>query len=313
MDTTNLRFAYLTHHYAADLCALYRTVYKRDVNPSYFNFKYGLGNHDKIQCSTVALDGDEVIGFFGCMSQDFMDHRRRVTVNVIHACDFMLLDRYRGQHVYDLLYQHSLKRAEEEQYECMFGFQSIQTFKFCQRMGWEEGRAFDRFVIPIREGKLAKIQAKLRGEDRMFERVEKALLPYVIKADIDQFNRFSDCFSRFYDETFFKEKSAHDLRFLVRIGETVMWLKYQRELVVGLIRFLDDFNPEEFQKEIVRILKPTGISTITFHLQRQTQEHHAFSRFLEPLKSFRISYIRTYEDGCHIDELALNYMDHDVF
>lgn len=180
-------------------------------------------------------------------------------------------------------------------------------------MGWEEGRPFERFVLPINDTNFTKIRAKLRGDDRMYERVEKALKPYVIKADMDQFNRFSDCFSRVYDDSFFKGKAAHDIRFLVRIGDTVMWLKYHYGLVAGMIRFLDDFDPEKFQKEIVQILKPAGVPSLTFHFQQKTREHQAFSSFLEPLKSFKISYIRTYEDGCHIDELALNYMDLDIY
>jgi hypothetical protein len=313
MDTTKLRFAYLNHHFSADLCELYRKVFRKDVNPGYFSYKYNLMHHDRLQCSTVALYDEEIVGFFGCMMQDYKDHTRKITVNLVSVCDFMLLEPFRGKQVFDMLYQHSLERIQEEQFECMFGFQSDQTFKFCQRMGWEEGRSFDRFVLPINEGNLMKIRAKLRGEDKMFDRVEAALKPYVINVNMDQFNRFSDCFSRVYDEAFMKEKSDHDLRFLVRIGEAVLWVKYKRELVAGMIRFLDDFDMEKFREEIVRILKPTGISTLTFHFQRQTREHQLFSHYFEPLKSFKISYIRTYEDGCHIDELALNYMDLDIY
>lgn len=313
METTELRLAYLTNSHSSALCELYRKVFKKDVDPSYFTYKYGLNFDKKNQCSTVALKEDEVVGFFGCMNQDFMDHERRITVKLISVCDFLLLEPYRGRKVFDMLYEHSRKRAEDEQCACMFGFQSEQTFKFCRRMGWEEGRPFDRFVIPINDGKLPKIRAKLRGNDKMFERVAAALKPYVIEVDLDQYNRISDCFSHVYNNSFFTEKSDQDLRFLVRIAKSVMWLKYKHDLVAGIIRFSDDFDMYQFREEILRILKPTGISTLTFHFQRQTREHQFFSNYFEPLKSFKISYIRTYEDGCHIDELALNYMDLDIF
>src|SRR3989338_3765952 len=192
MDLTKLHLVYFANVHTPDLCDLYLKVFKKKVKPSYFTNKYGLNDDHHKQCSTVAMMGNEVVGFFGCISQEFLDHRRKTTVSLCHVCDFILLEPYRGKGVFDLLYKHTLDRVVDDQYEIMFGLQSDQTYKFCKRMGWEDGRSFNRFQIVFRKEKVAKIQAKLVGEQKMLERVTKALQPYILNAEMDQFNLFKD-------------------------------------------------------------------------------------------------------------------------
>lgn len=313
MDLTKLHLVYFANVHTPDLCDLYLKVFNKKVKPSYFTNKYGLNDEHHNQCSTVAMMGDDVIGFFGCIGQEFLDHRRRTVVSLGHVCDFILLEPYRGKGVFDLLYKHTLDRAIDDQYEIMFGLQSDQTYKFCKRMGWEDGRSFDRFHIVFRKEKAAKIRAKLAGSEKMLERVTKALLPYKLETEMDQFNLFQDSFSRKYDSSFFVEKGLDDQRFFVRIENAVMWLKYDGRLVAGMIRFLDEFDPVKFQETLQKIFRPTGIHDLTFHVQHSTNEHKGLSEFLEAKNSFQVSFIRTYEDGCHVDELALNFMDSDMF
>lgn len=313
MDLTKLHLVYFANVHTPDLCDLYLKVFNKKVKPNYFTSKYGLNDDHHRQCSTVAMMGDDVVGFFGCIGQEYLDHRRRTVVSLGYVCDFILLEPYRGKGVFELLYKHTLDRAVDEQYEIMFGLQSDQTYKFCQRMGWEDGRSFDRFQVVFRKERAAKIRAKLAGPEKMLERVTKALQPYKLEVEMDQFNLFQDAFSRKYDPSFFFEKGASDQRFFVLIEQAVMWLKYDGRLVAGMIRFLDDFDAEKFQASLQKILRPTGIHDLTFHVQRSTNEHLSLSAFLEAKNSFKVSFTRTYEDGCHVNELALNYMDVDIF
>ncbi len=312
MDATNIDLEYLTMRHTDDLCVLYRKVFGKTVDQHYFELKYGLKDEERIQSSTVAYIDEQIIGFYGCISVEFCDKTRKTVVSAGSVCDFILLEEFRGTGIFDRLYRHTLERCEEEQMEYVFGFQSEQTWRLSARYGWKDTPGFSSFQLSFRHHTMSLVQQKLRGTDKMRQRVEQALGPFLIHSDLDTFNRLNDRFTMRYDASFLQEKSFCP-HYLIEVEGVTMWMKYERTLVAGFIRFSDHFNAETFVQTLKNVLTPTGISDLTIHVWTGSPEYEILCSFLEASPSLRVSYLRLSENAGPFEELALNFMDADFF
>lgn len=312
MDTTDLRLEYLKPFHAPALVELYREVFGKVVRPSYFLIKYKLANAELPQCSTVAFDGDRIIGFYGCVTSEFYDFQRKIAASIGSVCDFILLESYRGKKVFDQLYEFTLAKCQDEELECLYGFQSEQTWKVSSRFGWTDGRHFSRFQLRFRSLTAARFRKKWSGETGILRRLNKALAPYYTEADLDRMNRYEGRFSHRYDAAYFQGKPP-EARYLVYIEGVTLWLKYNGSLSAGFIRFSDGCDLPAALDRMYKVLRPTGICDLNIHVQQGSQEYERLASVLSPKESYNISYIRLRDDGCTMDEVVLNYMDVDTF
>lgn len=312
MENTDFKLEYLTDSHTKGLCDLYKRVFQKEVTEEYFSIKYGLFDAERIQCATVALINDDIIGFYGAYLTEFCDYNRKDTLKLVHTCDYILLEEFRGKGVLDHLYLHSLKEMKQQNADFAYGFHSVQTYKFSQKYSWVDTLFFKRFHLQLFPKKVAQGLRKIGMEKTLRKRLEKALESYIIKCDLDTLNKTPKKYTQKYDSAFFKMKEFCP-HYLVEIEGCTLWLKYDLYIAVGFVHFPESGRANYLIETLKKIVGKVGIHELIFHVQDQSPEFSLLDNWQEAQPSFKISYLRLSDSDVAFENVKLNFMDMDIF
>ena len=312
MESTDLKLEYLCMDHTAGLCDLYRIVFRKEVTEDYFKIKYGLFDSKRVQCATVASIDGEIIGFYGAFFTEFCDFNEKQTLNLVHTCDYILLEEFRGKGILDHLYRHSLAEMKRQNADFAYGFHSVQTYKFSQKFEWVDARHFKRFHLALFPKKGAQVLNKLGKENVLRKRLEKALIPFMLNRDFENMNRVPENYTQRYTKNFFKMKEFCP-HYLIEIDGVILWLKYDYVISVGFVEFNEKRSAKEVLATLKKVLRRVGIFELVFHVQDETKEFKWLSQSVEAHSSFKISYLRLNDCEASFDDVKLNLMDMDIF
>ncbi|GEM_PF-2457816 len=312
MEGIELQLEYLKQGDAQELCELYQIVFKKNVTPEYFILKYGLLENNREQCATVARINSRIIGFYGAFLTEFCDFNKKNVLKVGQTCDYILLKKYRGKRVLDQLYKHSLAKMRTLQADYIYGFHSVQTYKFCQRFDWVDTHHFHRYHLPLGSKKRMQFINKLGGRNWLQRRLEKALNPYLKTLDFDKINREKQNHTQVYNDDFFKRKEFCS-HYALDIEGCLLWLKYDYVITTGFVHFSDNCDVELAIQTLKNSLKKVGIFELVFHVQEGSSADQKLSQVMNAEPSFKISYLRLSKTEVSFDDLKLNLMDMDIF
>ncbi len=303
----NIRIEYLQEKHLDNLVQFYKLVFNSIVPPSYFRIKYGLEVENMPIYATVIYLDDKMVGFHGAIEQEF---KLEKTIKLVQTCDFILLEAYRGKGLFKELYSGTLAKAKALNVDLFYGIHSVQSYKSCQRLGWEDEIGFSRFHIQGISPFISKLVRKVLPNLQR-KRLEKALKPYLIQGEID-FIKNANYYEHSYTATFFEMKlfSQH---YWVMIKNIVLCIKLESYASVGYIRIEKGSNIEEMLSVLKGILKRSLIYDLVFHIQENAFEAQKIEQFIKREPSFLVSAHKLNPEAPDFVKVKLNFMDMDIF
>lgn len=307
-DINKIELSFLNHNDVKELCGLYIDVFNRSVDPSYFVAKYGL-DFNVNQFSVVARQNHDIVGFFGCIEQFFAKGYKQV--KMVSCGDYTLTKRLRGKNIFDQLYHKVKEKAESENLDYLYAFQSDQTYKVAKKWGWKDEVGMKRAQIDVYPISTFQLLNKIGLSSFRLTKLENELTPFLInKFDVEF--KSDDTYIHEYDEQFFnlKEFAKH---YWVEIAGCVLALKYEYRITVGFIQFSSDANVLKMLAFLKKVARKCLIHEIVFHVQENSSEAQRLAQFMPLKKSFQVSSFKLNERAPSFSEVKLNFMDMDIF
>ena len=309
MENIEANYSILKSEHLGGLVRLYKTIFGKRVQESYFEIKYGLLLPNQIQFSTVILNGEEVIGFMGALPQQFKEGNK--SIQTLHLGDFFLDKEYRGYDFFNKAYLHSLSIANTNKVDYLYAFQSDQTFKICERLGWHEEIGFKRFHIKALPSFFASFSSKLGLEKQSRRRLEKYIKPFIIEMNPSVFDLGKE-WSMHCSEEFIKMKEYQPY-YLIQIGGVTIWMKYEYRLSIGFMHMDETVDVKSMINTLQRIARKCLIAEVVIHLHPNSKEATILSESLEPFDSFQVSSLALKQDVPMFSFFDLHLMYGDVF
>ena len=309
MGSTELTFELLNKEHAEELVRMYKTIFNKIVTADYFIVKYGLHLPDVEQRSIVALLDQEVVGFFGVLPQVFC--RKDEELNVLYACDFFLHEKYRGKGVFKNLYSSILEAAKKDSFAFLYAYHSEQTFKVCEKFGWDQELGFSRFHVKAASQLRSKIARQLFRDKWRESRLKNELEPYRIETDLSV-NGEIDKWKLKYDSSFFSMKKFWPRHF-IKIGGCTLWLKFDYRITVGYLHLDDQSDVQAMIDKLERIARRCLIHEIVFHIRTNSAVSIQMKNYVHENPSFKVSALPLMENISSFSDFQLCFVDGDLF
>lgn len=306
MEDIKISFEFLQRKHLPELVTLYQSVFKKKVENSYFEIKYGLHLSDQKQMSVVGIHEGKVIGFFGAIPHEFLLDDQ--SYSTLFTCDYFLLDSFRGKGVFDQIYMFVKEQAIRQNYDYFYTFDSAQTHKFGRKMGWTRLPSFLGMEWKTFSQTAKSILERTFGAKWSKKRLAKLLKQYKVDLTLDQLPESS----LRYDDNFLEMKKFTD-HYFVELHGCKVWLKYDYRLTIGFIHVTDQGDLFEMLNSLKRIALKSRVHQIVMHLRPDDP-------FLEQIKihgitfeGYSSSYLPLKENLPEFEKFTTHFIQGDMF
>lgn len=311
MENINLQFEIINRSHLKGLRDLYKVVFNRVVEESYFEVKFGLNIPAVTKYAVVAIRGGEIVGFFGGIQQKLTKGMH--TLDVIHTCDYILKKEYRGKGIFEQLYKEMKKKGRLNNVDYLYAAQSEQTFKVSKKLGWSETTGFSRFHIPILPISIYGFLKKINCGDYLQKRFEKKVSPYLISTPLANLNTDEDRYTCVIDDEFLEMKKFSN-HHLIQIDSCTMWLSFGHYLTVGFLKADNKDQLKSALQKLKILARKSLVKEIVFQVQSNSQESKLLDLYLERKESFKVCYLDMKNtEGEREFKIKMNFMETDMF
>jgi GNAT superfamily N-acetyltransferase len=306
MESINISFEFLQPKHLSELVTMYQSIFNKKVDESYFEIKYGLHLSNQKQMSVVGLHYGEVIGFFGVLTHTF--ELEDQSFSMLFTCDYFLKESYRGKGVFDRIYAFVKEQAIAQNHYYLYTFDSAQTHKFGQKMGWSKIPSFVGVEWITFPKTIKSIQERTLGAGWSENRLEKLLSSYKTELTSEHLPKIS----MFYDESFLKMK-RYGKRFFIELNGCFVWLKYDYRLTIGSIKITKDGDLKGMLKNLKSIAKKSGVHQIVMHLRPEDPLLDRISNLGSTFDSYNASFLTLKEDLPQFERFTIHFVQGDMF
>ena len=306
MEDIKISFEFLQRKHLPELVNLYQSIFNKKVKHSYFEIKYGLHLPDQKQMSVVGIHEGKVIGFFGAIPHEFLLEGR--SYSMLFTCDYFLLESFRGKGVFDRIYRFVKEQAIEQNYDYFYTFDSAQTHKFGQKMGWSKAPSFvgmDWMVIPQT---VKSVFERTLGASWSKNRLRKLLAPFETELTVDQLPETSMRF----DSNFLEMKQFTD-HYFVELHGCKVWLKHDYRLTIGFIDMMDDGDLELMLSQLKRMARKSGIHQIVMHLRPNDPFLDQIKKHGDAFEGYNASYLPLKKNLPEFERFTTHFIQGDMF
>lgn len=180
------------------------------------------------------------------------------------------------------------------------------------KLNWHCTEVMERFEIPVSGLPLEKTAHKFPSLKPAYRRYQQwALKPYLYRATGLANSVLGDGFDGvFRDDRYLKYKTYSNTR-VIRIGETLFWIKLQNGLYIGDINNVgDDFDAA--LKKLKHLAAKLGAPAIHFQLSAGTTVHRLFAERFEAQPSYHIIF-KPIDSGIATNRIKFTFADIDIF
>ncbi len=300
----------LTKEKLGDIAVLHHAVYGKKIPVSFFVKKYntaftGIGYIGLIAYSDHGIP----VAYYGVIPCFLHDGDNMLLA--AQSADTMTHPGYRFKGLFVELSLRVFDLCREEKIPIVFGFPNQHSLNGAiNKLGWRMTETMDCFIIPVKALPLEKVSGKNVLLKKMYRKYTQWVLrkyrsPWVMDNSVIQ-----DGYAGVYrDAAYWKYKTYYD-RSVIRIGESLVWIKINNGLIIGDMNVTGDFYG--LMASLQKLAAKLGLTEIQLHTSQGTGLHQLLIKQWQPIPSFPVLF-QDFGSGWELNRIKFNFADIDIF
>jgi hypothetical protein len=293
-----------------DIARLHLAVYKKETPLSFYKRKYDTAFTGASYIGYIAYSiAGTPVAYYGVIPCFLQDGNK--TILAAQSADTMTDPNYRFKGLFVELSQMAFELCRQENIRIVFGFPNQNSLHGAiNKLGWQMTHTMDCFIIPVRTVPFEKITRHwflLRDIYRLYRRkaLKKYSSAYIVENSVLQEGYIGIC----RDTDYWTYKKYYD-RQVIRIGDSLVWIRINNGLVIGDITDCTDMDA------VITVLKrlaaKLGLTQIQFHTSPGTVLHNQLLQKWKTVPSFPALF-QDFSSGWELNRIKFNFGDIDIF
>lgn len=293
-----------------DVARLHHAVYTKEMPLSFFINKYDTAFTGVEYVGYVAYSPEGIpVAYYGVIPCFLQDGNKKILA--AQSADTMTHPQYRFKGLFVELSHMTFDLCRQEGIQILFGFPNQNSLHGAiHKLGWKMTHTMDCFMIPVRTVPLQKLcenRFVLKGIYRWYKGwiLKKYRSSWIVENSIVQDGYAGLC----RDAGYWAYKQYYD-RDVIRIGDTLLWIKTRNGLVIGDMNTGSDFD--SVMRTLRKLAAALGIDRLQFHSSPAASLHSRFMEKCKPVPSFPVLF-QDFSSGWDLDRIRFNFADIDIF
>lgn len=297
----------------SDLVTLHTAVYGKTRPLDFFFKKYDTAYTEVASVGFLAYNEKMIpIAYYGVIP--CMISCGGKLILAAQSADTMTHPDYRNQGLFVKLAELTFGLCRSTGISIVFGFPNQHSLPgFIHKLGWQETKPMDCFVIPVRTVPLERIAAKFPLFRKVYVWYTGLMLRRYL---VHQRGVTSSVLSEGYDgilrDANYLNYKTYTETFVIRIENTDFWLKINNGLLIGDI-FGPVINLKKVMGKLVSLARMLGLKQLQYHVSTDTCLHAFFTAHYKAVPSFPVIFKDIDGEGISMDNMRFSFADIDIF
>lgn len=310
-STDAYRFERLTIDHLNDLRFLFHEVLNKRYSNEYLRRKYDTSFTGAQNLTHLAYDGPTPVAFYGVIPTYFSWEGRRYLA--AQTCDYLTLPSHQRKGLHRDLSGRAFGLMREHGVKVAFALMSDDSLASGRKLGWTMHGTMQAFVMPAGKVPVAKAVRKFGFADGSYDSFTHWVFRNQTVSASTYINSVLEegWLGVEYSPEFFSYKNFTN-NFHLQLGEVSVWVKADRNLLVGDLNFPSDLALDCALLQLRELAARAGFTEIIIQASPETRLSSYLLERINPVTSWTVGTIDL-DSGLPLDRLKCNFGDFDTF
>lgn len=305
------RFERLNKENLLDLMPLFKKIYKREKQESYFREKYNFPFGYEKYYGYLVYHGVELVGYTGAVLQIFIF--RGQYIRAAQCTDSMVLLEHRGKKLYQklIIKVKGVLMSDGVSVFYVIPNQLSHPVIF-DKLDWKKSNTIQRFHIAVQP----KYQAAMKFYARKFfgKKQDRFFTNYQTNVPPSPSFNSDDCIVSYRSSEFYTYKQSNNNSFFIEVDNYKFWINVENmRLNIGDMDTPPNYTIfKKIMNHLIEISRIYGIVEISFQSSPGSQLVEYFTKRYKPHNSWTLGY-DSMDDTIDFSKLVCTLGDLDTF
>ncbi|HKO79674.1 MAG TPA: GNAT family N-acetyltransferase [Chitinophagaceae bacterium] len=296
-----------------DVAKLHAAVYNSVPATGYFLKKYDTAYTGTVYTGFIAYNQENIaVAYYGVIPC-FIQYGKEIIL-AAQSADTMTHPKYRYKGMFVELSGLTFELCRELGIRLIFGFPNQNSYHGAvNKLGWKMTHRLDYFSIPVKGLRLESICSKFPFLGKLYGLYRHSVLKkYInpskgVKSSADE-----EGFATVYRSKDYFQYKTYSQSQVIRIDNTLIWIKGKHGLMIGDIEGLNEKNFVAVLETLIGVAKKLGVKEIQFHCSPGIRLHSLFSAYCEPSPSYPALF-QDFGSPVPPEKIKFTFADIDIF
>jgi hypothetical protein len=305
---TGYTFQRLSEANIKHLVVLYDLVFHKKVSVDFLRRKYNTKNSGASYIGYIAFSGNAPAAFYGVLP--CLMNVNGETMLAAQSADTMTHPGHRKKGLFQYLAQKTYALAKENGIRFIFGFPNQNSYPGFVKLNWQfQPEPLKLFMIRASSLPYAKAVHKVKLLSKFYYR----LLDFFISGNVNANDLFDKKGDGVQHNQSFIDYKQYSQTFFARIDRSLLWVKPDSDLKVGVIKIHPQQTADILIKKISRLAVQLGCQNVIFITSIRSDTFNFLKPLIPPVDSLPIGFYNLSDHPFEFGRLTFEYCDIDIF